>query len=709
MRTLSTVIAVLTLAVPSVALAGQKRARPHRLRGLYKRGARVIWGAECRGPEGQGLAFGGEHLDADDGRPHTRVLEGGVWKAIHVRLRANNPLQKLHDRAWKLRCEAKDVRARARFIYFKGRPAAEEAAFIKKEIDPRLAELVKDLDALAAELGKAGGGEYEKGQAAFALKHVGAAKPPLGPVGASVTAAKIKAMRGAQLRLGLAAEALDAEPPPRTLSPLVYDAKTRLYVIFGGDHLDYITNDTWVYDPAKKRWSQRHPATAPAPRGNHKLTAGGDGKVKLSGGYKYSSNTDYCGGQYLNINDGDWVYDVEKNAWTGGGKLLSPDSREYRTGPFHPDFYLQGAKPNAAAWEAKLKSLPVNQWTVANPPYKPRLNRDWGTAIIDPDRDMMLRWSGGHSAHGGTDVPHYHFGTNRWEMPFPVEFPLDCLYSNTTYPGGFNLNKRPWMTGHTYQGYDYDPVSRKMVMTGRPRNFYVYDPDIGDWTGRGPKPKGMAYRSCFYTLTVCPTPKGALCWGQGLFLYAAKAGSWKQLATSGEKLGMPSCDRSGSVYDAKRDRVLFVKSARKVGFDGQVYALDLKTLALSKLNPAGREVARNVAGGYVRETCYDRANDALVIGGLLAPGADKARPTLVYDCAKNRWLALKITGKNPADPRRRGGGRNVSQGLMYDAKRKLIWSTDTNSQVYVLRLDVKKAGKVDLKAVAPPAGKNKSN
>ncbi len=33
----------------------------------------------------------------------------------------------------------------------------------------------------------------------------------------------------------------------------------------------------------------------------------------------------------------------------------------------------------------------------------------------------------------------------------------------------------------------------------------------------------------------------------------------------------------------------------------------------------------------------------------------------------------------------------MSLGLMYDAKRKLFWAADTNSQVYVLRLDVKSA------------------
>ncbi len=35
---------------------------------------------------------------------------------------------------------------------------------------------------------------------------------------------------------------------------------------------------------------------------------------------------------------------------------------------------------------------------------------------------------------------------------------------------------------------------------------------------------------------------------------------------------------------------------------------------------------------------------------------------------------------------------------MFDAKRKLIWGTDTNSQVYVLRLDLKSLKIRDLKS-----------
>ena len=43
-------------------------------------------------------------------------------------------------------------------------------------------------------------------------------------------------------------------------------------------------------------------------------------------------------------------------------------------------------------------------------------------------------------------------------------------------------------------------------------------------------------------------------------------------------------------------------------------------------------------------------------------------------------MSLKIGGDDPNGKT----GRNVSLGLMYDAKRKLFWAVDTNSNVYVL-------------------------
>jgi len=66
--------------------------------------------------------------------------------------------------------------------------------------------------------------------------------------------------------------------------------------------------------------------------------------------------------------------------------------------------------------------------------------------------------------------------------------------------------------------------------------------------------------------------------------------------------------------------------------------------------------------------------------------------TLAYDCAGNKWIGLKIAGPNPAGKR----GRNVSQGAVYDPKRKLIWATGSRCQMWVLKPDIAKAERADL-------------
>lgn len=650
-------IAVLA-AVLGCAAAGE---RHYRLKDTDLR-QRVIWGAECEGPNGTALAFGGEDQEADDGRPHTRIRAEGQWKTIHEELRAANPLQKLRDRIWAIRNQQKNLAARTRRSFFQAKTdpglAAEEAR-IKAEIA-----------ATAAAIEKLGGlGAYEEGQAKAALGFLRAGK---------------------QIDLEKAADALDAEPSPRALSPIAYDAKTGLFTLFGGDHLDYLTNDTWVFDMAKRKWMQRHPSSAPAPRANHQLKATGDGKVTLTGGYTYSSSTDYCGGQYKDVADGEWVYDIAANTWTGSGKAEPPASRTYRTGPYHPDFFLREPKPDPTEVAARLKDMPANKWVPLKPPHIPRLDRCWGTAVLDPSRDIILVWSGGHSSHCGTDVLHYHLSTNRWELPYPVEFPLGQTYSNTSYPAGFNFNLRPWVTGHTYQSYGVDPFTRLMVFTGQKRHQYFYDPDVADWVGRGPKPKEMDYNDCFYTLTLVPTPLGLLCWNHsGLILrFEPEARVWTELKLEG-KLPGSSVDFSTAVYDSKRDRLLFFRTGYGQKYDGQVHALGLKDPAVSALSPPNAAAATGFA---IDRAVYEPASDLVVFGALMPADAAGFQRTPAYDCAGNRWLSLKIAYEVEKRDRKvlpltpRGPGHSC--GVMYDAKRKLIWGVDTyHCQPYALRLE----------------------
>lgn len=475
---------------------------------------------------------------------------------------------------------------------------------------------------------------------------------------------------------------LDAEPLPRALSPIAYDPKTKLFVLFGGDHLDYLMNDTWVFDPAEKKWTHRTPRTSPPPRANHALKAPGDGTVVLSGGYAYTSNTDYVGGQYRDHNDGDWTYDLGANTWTGKGGV--EEARVFRTGRLHPDFYMQGPPPDPSAVAQWLAAVPVNAWTLTRPPQLPALNRDWGTAVFDPDRDLILRWSGGHSAHGGTDVLQYHVRTNRWELPFPVEFPLGQLYSNTDYPEGWNFNHRPWITGHTYQNYGYDPNLKKMLFTGKREYCYVWDSDVGDWTTRFAKPKGMTYDSCFYTLTLTPTPQGLVCWTQEGRLFRFDGKAWVEMPLQGAKMPGSVVDNSTIVYDSKRDRLLAIRKGYgdKNPFDGTIAVIEVKSGEVRLLSPAGKDKAAAVP--YLCQFRFDPGSDLLLGGCTLEPDADGVHRTPAYDCAGDRWVSLRIGGDDPSGKK----GRNVSLGMMYDPKRKLFWAVDTNSNVYVLRLDV---------------------
>ena len=339
-----------------------------------------------------------------------------------------------------------------------------------------------------------------------------------------------------------------------------------------------------------------------------------------------------------------------------------------------------------------LKDTPANTWVERKPPQVPRQNRDWGSITLDPDRDQILVWSGGHCAHGGTDVLHYHLGSGRWELPFPVEFPLGQLYSNTSYPRGYNFNKRPWVTGHTYQNYAYDLLTHQLQFTGERRYCYNYDPDLADWQARVAKPAGMVYGDCFYTLTLCPTPQGLFCWAKEgkLFRLDPAAKTWAEVKVDG-KLPDPAVDYSTVAYDSKRNRLVFFRGDYGKKYTGQVWALDLKSLAATELSPVNMAAAAAKTFGLDR-ACYEPQSDLVLMGTLLPPEADGFQRTPAYDCAVNRWVSLRIGYEAAGDKKTPQTPRGHSSGIVYDAKRQLVWGVETGRvAVFVLRLDAAKA------------------
>jgi len=249
------------------------------------------------------------------------------------------------------------------------------------------------------------------------------------------------------------------------------------------------------------------------------------------------------------------------------------------------------------------------------------------------------------------------------------------------------------MTGHTYQNYAYDPPSRMMVKAGRPRHYYLYDPDLAEWIGRGEKPEAMQYNSCFYTLTLVATPRGAVCWDKNgrIHRFDFEALKWIELELTGEKPPGAYVDNSTLCYDSRRDRLLMInKHGFETPFDGQAWSVDLKSQRAEALSPAGMEHATRFAN--IDKCCYDAAGDLMLLGTYLKDGGARTA-TPAYDCANNRWVTLDLKYQigerygqvTRAFPHQR------SDALMFDARRKLIWGTDTNSQVYVLRLQPERA------------------
>jgi hypothetical protein len=364
---------------------------------------------------------------------------------------------------------------------------------------------------------------------------------------------------------------------------------------------------------------------------------------------------------------------------------VKPGTVQWRAGGgYDPDWYLEGPAPDEAAFQATLEALPANVWTkiTGKETRFPPRSRGWGTAAYDPDRQAIYVYGGGHSYHCGTDVPAFSMRTGRWHIKYPPAFPLEWNGANAGSPLDMSFMGQPFVPGHSYHSYAYDPAAKVLFCCGN-LSLYPYDPDSGLWRPDDPV-KGMTSipSGTWYTLTLCSTPRGARAWlGGKLFRHDDAQGGWTEVAVSGEKLPNPECDDASMCYDSKRGRLLLIAG----NMNGGLMAVDLKTSVATRLAPKG--MAR--FGEYkvfLREICYDEANDLMIVDKRAAPG--KGDAWLVYDCAKNAWVTLKLPGR-PVSP---DSAIAVSSSLMYDSARKLVLSLNTYTlQVHALRLDPKSA------------------
>lgn len=136
----------------------------------------------------------------------------------------------------------------------------------------------------------------------------------------------LKSVRTLQRKLEDRAEAQYPVPCSRRNAPLVFDAKNRVFILFGGDHEDYLMNDTWVLDLEKKSWRRAKPDLSPSPRAGHALVPlPGCGRIALYEGYIQSNSTDYAATPYRPLDPLQlWLYDVRADRWDLAGSWPLP-------------------------------------------------------------------------------------------------------------------------------------------------------------------------------------------------------------------------------------------------------------------------------------------------------------------------------------------------------------------------------------------------
>lgn len=677
-----------------------------------------VWGSMCYDPLNKEIL----HTGGDGGSADVATWAYSIARNEWRRLEFGTPEQRdLHAKAKTLRWQAKALLGAAcnRFAITETNQEA------KADLAAQAAELAAAAEKLAPSVNPVAASRLAA--AVAALKAVG---PKLK---GAITPETIAEVRAARVLFEQVVDALAVEPPGRARSQTAYDPVNKKIVLFGGDGLDRVLSDTWVYDCATRTWEQRFPAKCPTPRAGHILAwLPKAQKIVLAGGYSREWLPQEI-----------WTYDVAANDWRlllhvplqpedYGRQKFSPNApritcREVQTGAVNEDDVLVCVTPgerhslitwackidaaaslppaegvagtpgaytfnriDPATWEkaarpdpgatAKLyRELPTNVWTSLDfPIYAPGARNRWGTTAYDTDRHQLLFWGGGHATSKENDVAHFSLRGGFWTIGYHPDDPIDKVYASQPTPLSFN--DRPHVPVHAYKAYCYDPTAGKMFYFDR-----AYNPAVREWE---PLPfPGLEHRGVMHSF-MAPTPHGAVTYSEkGLFLFDAKAGRWNKLPWDGPPFGPIWCDGHALRYDSKRDCLWFAN-------DKDIWRYDMATGKAAKLG-----ITKPKALGqfiFWGEQVYLPDADLMLIMRLFKAPDGKLR-NIAWDPSDSRfyWVDLRFEAKGkPVEFK--DNPFSWSDALAYDPTLNLvILNNSSDYKVWVLKFD-RKAAKMEV-------------
>lgn len=496
-------------------------------------------------------------------------------------------------------------------------------------------------------------------------------------------------------------------PEPRSGHAMVYLPRSRKVVMFGGYDYDYDWSDRygdqgendpldslemWTYDVADgpegswkliKKFTNCEPAGMGWAGRAAPLQAAADSADRI-----VCIGEPVAGNRYYHYGL-TWVMDCDPSQVDAAGTLAHgwpADSAKKRIRRWDPAWFKQDPTPvDTGAQEAFLRNLTPNTWTYFAQPRYPIGGRSYGKAAIASDRGVIFHWGGGHAEVCQNDMPLYDIHSNRWSIPYAGESALEYDRSDLGgAPGNLTFNNRPTMVSHAYDGYDYCPILKKLLLFHY-QATYLFDPDKGDWDSAAiPHAANMVNLSTL-SRVLNATPHGMVAWADvsnysRLWILDTTTLRWRDLPVKNgwSQLPAPWCETHMLVYDSRRDRLLFARNSQnKAGtFNGQIWEYRFADSTLAALNPAN--AGRVNAMYYLRDAVYIDATDQVLMQDTIS--ADGRSGLGVYDCATNQWKLAPVTS---AAGRSWSTSSNCSP-MLYDKRRNLVFSTNIRNEIAVM-------------------------
>jgi galactose oxidase-like protein len=569
-------------------------------------------------------------------------------------------------------------------------------------------------------------------------------------LGGKLTAELLGEVRAVQTLCEQVGDALAVEPPGRARSQTAYDPVRKKIVLFGGDGLDRVLSDTWLYDCATRSWEQRFPEQCPKPRAGHVLGwLPKARKVVLAGGYSRTWLAQEI-----------WTYDVKSNKWQillhlplqsedygrrhFSDKCPRVTSRGTQVGAVNENDVLVCIGPNVSrrggrvtregwgrvTWACKVDPAKADAALTAKHSGKSgtytfsRIAPGVWEKVAKPDPEKTRQVYKNMPVNQWTalEFPRYAPGArNRWGTAaydtdrhqflfwggghstsvendvshFSVRggiwtvgyHPDDPIdVRYATMPNVMGYRNNVTVPMHAYKTYCYDPTAKRMFYLNR-----AYDPARHTWN---PVPfPGLQSSGCLKTF-MAPTPKGAVTYSsKGLFRFDAKTRRWNKLPWKGPAFGAIWCDGHCLCYDSKRNCLWLSNHKFILKYD--LATGTAEKIAVKKPKALGKFI-------LYREQVYLPDADLILLMRVFRK-PDGKLANVAWSPAKNKfyWVDLAFVEKNKTidlKAKRPKVRFSWSDALRYDPKLKLVLLNNCSARrVWALKFDHKSAKMEEMK------------